>query len=97
MTPANVGGSDDDIQFVGHALENMADRGIARAEAVAVVNRPGQVLDHDRGRRVFQARESGPGGKMILLRVIVDTRTLPWTVLTAYRTSKVSKYWRDTP
>ncbi|MBZ5565238.1 MAG: hypothetical protein LAP13_22805 [Acidobacteriia bacterium] len=33
------------------------------------------------------------GGKMFLLRVIVDDAVDPALVVTAYRTTKIEKYW----
>ena len=33
------------------------------------------------------------GGKMFLLRVIVDDSVDPAVVVTAYRTTKIEKYW----
>jgi hypothetical protein len=32
-------------------------------------------------------------GKTYLLRIIVDETTRPPTMVTAYRTSKINKYW----
>jgi hypothetical protein len=34
------------------------------------------------------------GGKMFLLRAIVDKSVDPAVVVTAYRTGKIEKYWR---
>jgi len=36
-----------------------------------------------------------PGGKLHLIRVVVDLAEDGDTVVTVYRTSKVRKYWRD--
>jgi len=35
------------------------------------------------------------GGRILLLRVIVDDAVTPAVVVTVYRTSKVAKYWRQ--
>jgi hypothetical protein len=37
---------------------------------------------------------AGAGGRIFLLRVFVDVERRPAEVITAYRTSKVAKYWR---
>jgi hypothetical protein len=46
-----------------------------------------------RGRDVLQARTE-VGGRAYLLRVIVDVNHEPAEVVTAYRTSRIDKYWR---
>jgi hypothetical protein len=58
-----------------------------------VMKNPGQQLDVRPGRVVLQSmlQESG---KQFLLRVFVDVDRRPAEVVTAYRTSKVAKYWR---
>lgn len=45
------------------------------------------------GREVAQSRLD-TAGRRYLLRVFVDTDRSPAEVVTAYRTSKVDKYWR---
>lgn len=44
-------------------------------------------------RAVYQARSSGDGQTEYLLRVFVDHDPNPPAVVTAYRTSKIDKYW----
>jgi hypothetical protein len=43
---------------------------------------------------VFQQRYA-EGGKEYLIRVAARLEGSAWVVLTAYKTSKVQKYWRD--
>jgi len=44
---------------------------------------------------VVQSRVSSGSGKgLYLVRIVVDTDREPPEVVTAYRTSKVKKYWR---
>lgn len=45
------------------------------------------------GREVLQARAEF-GGMLYLVRVFVDTDRTPAEVVTAYRTSRIAKYWR---
>lgn len=50
------------------------------------------------GRVVLQSRVSmGEPGKTYLVRVFVDVERRPPEVVTAYRTSKLWKYWRSEP
>jgi hypothetical protein len=47
------------------------------------------------GREIRQSRVTDPAsGKLQLLRVVVDRGKDSDMVVTAYRTSKVRKYWR---
>ena len=81
------------IRFTNHARFEMSRRGIRLADVVAVIRHPGQVLPSVKGRRIYQSR-IGPAGHM-LLRVIVRERAQAYHVITAYKTSKISKYWRS--
>ncbi len=58
----------------------------------AVLEKPDQIV---RERGVAKAYQSKCeiGGKMFLLRVIVDDSVDPAVVVTAYRTTKIEKYW----
>jgi len=72
-----------DYRFTAHARDEMRRRQLSEAETV----RP--------DRSVFQSRLTrGDPPKTYLLRVFVDTDRHPPEVVTAYRTSKVEKYWR---
>jgi len=48
------------------------------------------------GRDVLQSRVEMLG-RTYLVRVFVDTEREPPDVVTAYRTSKIDKYWRHEP
>jgi hypothetical protein len=58
-----------------------------------VVSGPEQTIEVRPGRAVMQSRTT-QGGRVYLVRVFVDTDRHPAEVVTVYRTSKVSKYWR---
>jgi len=76
-----------------HAMEEMERRGIDPADVEAVLTGPHQVVPGHGGLRVYQSRVES-GGKAYLLRAVVDDAAEPGTVVTVYRTSKISKYWR---
>ncbi len=84
-----------DYRLSDHARHEMARRAISEDEVARVLAAPEQVEAVRLGRNVYQARESlGQPPKDYLLRVFVDVdRQLP-EIVTAYRTSKISKYWR---
>jgi hypothetical protein len=73
----------------------MGRRGIPNAMMESVLNAPEQRLQdesHD-GRWIYQSRMRFDDGKLYLLRIIA-TGEERQTVITAYRTSKIEKYWR---
>ena len=78
-----------------HAIAEARRRGIDEATVVAVATNPEQRELVRPQREVRQSRFADPaGGRLWLIRVIVDCGEHVDTVVTAYRTSKVSKYWR---
>ena len=78
-----------------HARLEMQRRNITEAEIAAVLAAPEQYQEVRPGRCVYQSRVTAEGTtRVYLLRVFVDTGREPPQVVTAYRTSKVGKYWR---
>ena len=78
-----------------HALEEMARRQISQDDVASVLAAPEQIEPVRQGRNVYQSRiEVGKPPQKYLLRVFVDVDREPPQVVTAYRTSKVTKYWR---
>jgi len=79
-----------------HARLEMERRGIRETQVAQVLSTPEQVQLVRPGRAVFQSRvEFGEPPQRYLLRVFVDVDRQPPEVVTAYRTSKIEKYWRD--
>jgi hypothetical protein len=84
-----------DYVITPHAAFEMKRRGIHEATVRAVLSAPEQQIDLRAGRVVVQSRMSDEKtGKKHLLRVFVDVDRAPAEVVTVYRTSKISKYWR---
>jgi hypothetical protein len=78
-----------------HARLEMQRRGITEADIAVVLTAPEQSEEIRPGRRVYQSRITfDDPSKVYLLRVFVDIDREPPEVVTAYRTSKVQKYWR---
>lgn len=80
-----------------HAQEEMVRRGIPQPLVDSVLQSPQQVVPEQNGRVAYQSQVDFGGGKIFLLRVIVVDTVDPAVVVTVYRTSKISKYWRTTP
>jgi hypothetical protein len=76
-----------------HAREEMIHRGISEEEIRAVLRAPGQVESARPGRIVLSGLQQATGQRTFVLRVFVDIDRSPPVVVTAYRSSKISKYW----
>ena len=78
-----------------HARQSLTERGISLAEVDEALQAPQQIVDNAVGGHCYQSIFPGAGGTMYLLRVMVDDTIDPAIVITAYRTSRVDKYWRQ--
>lgn len=85
------------FRLAPHAQEEAERRGVPRDLLELVLNSPQQVVEAAGGRRAYQSQLDFGGGRIYMVRAIVDERTTPPTVITVYRTSKIAKYWRGEP
>lgn len=79
--------------FSKHVLEELHERKIARELVERVLQSPQQKVPEVENVTCYQSRVD-MNGKEYLLRVMVNETINPAKVVTAYRTSKVAKYWR---
>jgi hypothetical protein len=77
-----------------HAKEEIERRRIPQEWVESVLEKPDQVV-LERGVLKAYQRKWDIGGKMFLVRVIVDDGVDPAVVVTAYRTTKIEKYWKN--
>lgn len=88
-------GSITNYRLTDHAQDEMIRRQITEADVAKVLAAPEQTALVRKGREVYQSRiESGHPLRTYVLRVFVDIDRTPPEVVTAYRTSKIAKYWR---
>lgn len=81
--------------FTGHALLEMWRRKISEAEVRNVLATPEQREEVRQGRCVYQSKQTiGDPPQEYLLRVFVNIDRQPPEIVTVYRTSKITKYWR---
>ena len=80
------------IVIAPHALFEMQRRGISGADLEAIVRNPEQVIPSKNGRQIHQSKLAG--GRR-LLRVVVKEETPVYHVVTAYKTNKIAKYWKQ--
>ena len=76
-----------------HATLEMMRRGLSASVIRQILDRPEQRIPVRPGRDILQSKLDMEG-KTYLVRVIVDVDRTPAEVVTAYRTSKIEKYWR---
>ena len=83
----------DDYIITSHAAFEIRRRGIEEGALRQVLAAPEQRHAVRPGRDVLQSRIA-LAGKTYLLRVFVDIDRDPAEIVTAYRTSRIAKYWR---
>ncbi len=84
-----------DFRHSPHSEWRMMRCGIPLALVWAVMEHSEQRIAHESrpGRFIHQSRLPFKDGKMYLLRVVVEEDEHPPAIVTAYRTSKIEKYW----
>ncbi len=83
------------FRLTDHAKAEMVRRQISETDVARVLSTPAHTATIREGREVYQSRiKLGETPKTYLLRVIVDVDRNPPEIVTAYRTSKIHKYWR---
>ena len=83
-----------EVKIKGHAIFEAERRGISGEFIKFVVNNPQQKLHSKKGRVIVQNKYYDQEEKKeMLLRVIGFETSKKFEVVTAYKTSKISKYW----
>jgi hypothetical protein len=80
------------IVIAPHAHLEMQRRGISEADLEAVVRHPQQIIPSNKGRQIHQSKLAT---SQMLLRVVVKEDAQVYRVITAYKTSKIAKYWKQ--
>jgi hypothetical protein len=85
-----------DFVFTEHARVEMVRRLIDEGTVRGVLAHPEQRFEVRPGRHVLQSRvPMGDPQKAYLVRVFVDIDRTPCAIVTAYRTSRIEKYWKE--
>ena len=79
------------IIISSHARFEMQRRGIAEQTIIATIRQPSQIVPSEKGRQIRQSLVGSRG--RLLLRVVVKETATAYYVVTAYKTSKIAKYW----
>ncbi|MEW6669035.1 MAG: DUF4258 domain-containing protein [Thermodesulfobacteriota bacterium] len=78
-----------------HARQEMKRRGLSEDLVGMILQNPQQIVDAYGNMRAYQSIIDMETGKDYLVRVIVNDTVEPAKVVTAYKTSKIAKYWRQ--
>jgi hypothetical protein len=84
-----------DFYITRHAEEQCERRGISIEILDAVLQNPEQVVEDEEGKRIYQSQVDFETGKTYLIRAVVSEKTKPAIVITVYKTSQISRYWRS--
>ena len=82
-----------DFELSKHAQSELVRRAISLQLVERVLDSPEQVFEEN-GLKVYQSKFVATNGKTYLLRIFVNDVVFPPKVVTVYRTSKITKYWR---
>lgn len=74
----------------------MERRKISSELVESVLESPQQIISEKGSMKAYQSQIDFGGGRIFLLRVIINDNFEPPLVVTVYRTSKVEKYWSKT-
>jgi hypothetical protein len=78
-----------------HAEFELKRRSLTEAMVRGIIEKPEQSIEVRKGRWVYQSRISmGSPPKTYLVRIRLDIDRVPTEIVTAYRTTKIEKYWR---
>ena len=91
MTFESIG----DYVITNHAAFEMKRRNISPELVKQVLLESEQRVTIREGRDIFQSRIQVEDGQY-LFRIVVDVDRKPMEIVTAYRTSKIGKYWEET-
>ncbi len=81
------------FRFSKHAKREMERRKISSELVESVLESPQQIISEKGKMKTYQSQIDFGGGRIFLLRVIIDDNFEPPVVVTVYRTSKIEKYW----
>ncbi len=83
-----------DVVISDHARFEIVRRQLSEEAVRSVAENPQQVVKLRKERKVCQSKYyDSTEGREMLLRVICEERSNVLFVITAYRTSKIDKYW----
>lgn len=84
-------------RILPHARQQMQQREVSADIIRQILDNPGQIVDGDQGRKIYQSiinlSDGGRLAKPFLVRVVVNPDVDPALVVTVIATTQISKYW----
>lgn len=78
-----------------HAKKEIGRREIPLHVVETILQKPQQIVDEYGNKKAYQSIMDLGAGKDYLGRVIVNDNLDPAKVVTVYKTSRITKYWRQ--
>jgi hypothetical protein len=82
------------FKFSSHALEEIQKRKIPIELVEEVLANPQQTFPQDEKISIYQSQVTLGTDKEYLLRLFINIKVDPKVIVTLYRTSQITKYWR---
>ena len=83
------------IRWWPHARERLVERGIDIKLVRSALEKPDQIITMGKQKIIHKLYQETSRHKEYLLRVFIEDFEEEQVIRTVYRTSKVSKYWRN--
>ncbi len=79
--------------FSDHAIEQLQRRDIKKSIIESIIENPDNIID-EKDKRIYQGiiKEND---KKRLFRIFVNINVNPYVIITAYKTSKIEKYYES--
>ena len=85
-----------EIRISKHARAQMIERGISGEMVLEIISSPQQTIPQGEEKVIYQSvKYLDLDEQNFLVRVFVNIIKQPNLVITACRTSKIAKYWKD--
>ena len=80
--------------WYSHAKQRLNERGLDAKLVLVALQDPDQVISKGKIKIIHKRYRETSQSKEYLLRIFVEVVGEDWVIRSAYRTSKVTKYWR---
>lgn len=86
------------IKYFPKAHEKISARGLSLEDIIQTCLYPEQTSSGKKGRRIAQRKFlNAMNNKQYIVRVIFEEGVDEIKIVTAYKTSKIKKYWKEQP
>ncbi len=83
------------FRITDHAQVSIRERQISQDWVLSLAEKPQQIVAGFGNRKIIQGRFRDSNNKEWLLRLVIESNQADTMVITAYKTSQVQRYWRE--